>query len=85
MKKVMRYLMVGAFVAACTLPGCTKRPTEDELTKLQEARAAAESAEQKLADLRRERMALEEQLSQKESELREHEAERDDLKEKMGK
>ena len=50
---------------------------------MEEARAAVESAERKLAELREERMSLESQLSQKQAELREHEAERDDLREKM--
>jgi chromosome segregation ATPase len=85
LNNVSRYLVLGAFAALCTLGGCTKRPSEEELAKLEEARAAAESAERKLADLRRERMDLEAQVQAKEGELREHEAERDELKEKMGK
>ncbi len=83
LQKVSRYLLIGSFVAACCMTGCTKRPTEEQLTKLEEARAAVESAERKLAELREERMSLENQLSQKQAELREHEAERDDLREKM--
>jgi septal ring factor EnvC (AmiA/AmiB activator) len=80
LNRISRYIVLGSFVALCT-----KRPSEEELAKLEEAKAAAESAERKLADLRRERMDLESQLQAKEDELRNHEAERDDLKEKMGK
>jgi peptidoglycan hydrolase CwlO-like protein len=83
LQKVSRFLLIGCFIAACCMTGCTKRPTEEQLTKLEEARAAVESAERKLAELREERMSLENQLSQKQAELREHEAERDDLREKM--
>ena len=79
---ISRLILIGAFVCMCGMVGCGK-PSVDELTKLEEARSAAESAERKLAELRQERMNLESQLSQKEAELREHEAERDDLKEKM--
>lgn len=75
--------MIGTFVCMCGMVGCTPKPSQEELQRLEEARSAAESAERKLAELRQERMNLESQLSQKEAELREHEAERDDLKEKM--
>ncbi len=81
--KISRYVLIGSFVVACGMTGCTKKPNDEELTRLEEARSAAESAERKLAELRQERMGLESQLSQKQAELGEHEAERDDLKEKM--
>lgn len=83
LNKISRYILIGSFLLACGMTGCTKKPNEDELVKLEEARAAAESAERKLSELRQERQSLESQLSQKEAELREHEAERDELKEKM--
>ena len=60
--KVFRYLMIGSFVMLCGFAGCTKKPSQEELTKLEEARSAAESAERKLAELRQERMNLENQL-----------------------
>ena len=85
LNRISRYLVLGSFVALCTMGGCTKRPNEEELARLEEAKSAAESAERKLADLRRERMDLESQLGVKQDELRNHEAERDELKEKMGK
>jgi len=81
--RIARYVLIGSFVVMCGMTGCTKKPSDDELARLEEARSAAESAERKLAELRQERMGLESQLSSKEAELREHEAERDDLKEKM--
>ena len=79
-----RVLALGAFVAMCTV-ACTKKPNQEEISKLEEAKAAAESAEQKLADLRKERTDLEAQVQQKESELKATQQERDDLKQKMGK
>jgi cell division protein FtsB len=82
-RRVAQCVMVGSLVAFVGLTGCTKRPSEEELAKLEEARAAAESAERKLAELRRERMDLEAQVQDKESELMRHEEERDELKEKM--
>jgi len=84
LKRISRYLAIGSIAALCVV-GCTKKPSEEELAKLEEAKAAAESAERKLAELRSERMDLESQLQAKESELQNHEAERDELKEKMGK
>ncbi len=81
--RIARYVLIGSFVVMCGMTGCTKKPSDGELAKLEEARSAAESAERKLAELRQERMGLESQLSSKEAELIEHEAEREDLKEKM--
>ena len=78
----MRIALLAGAIAACSI-GCTKRPSEEELARLEQATAAAEAAERKLADLRNERMALESQLEGKKQELGQHEAERDDLKMKM--
>ncbi len=77
--------LVLAAIATSTLvmTGCTKHPDQDQLIKLEEARGAAESAEKSLAEKKRERMALEEQVSAKEGELSNREAERDDVKQKM--
>ena len=76
-------MMLLAAVIAFGSVGCTKRPSEEELAKLDQATAAAEAAERKLADLRSERMALESQLEAKKGELGQHEAEVQDLKQKM--
>jgi septal ring factor EnvC (AmiA/AmiB activator) len=65
--------------------GCTKKPDSEDLAKLEEAKAAAESAERKLTELRSERMALEAQVQAKEMELQKIEAQRDDLKKGIGK
>jgi hypothetical protein len=65
--------------------GCTKKPGSEEMMKLEEAKAAAESAERKLAELRSERMALESQVQTKEEELKKNEEERDELKKESGK
>jgi outer membrane murein-binding lipoprotein Lpp len=81
---ILKFVAVASLVAVCGLSsGCTKRPNEDELAKLEQARSAAESAERKLAELRSERMQLEQALQQKQQELSRHEEERDDLKQKM--
>ncbi|MBD3421689.1 MAG: hypothetical protein GF398_16355 [Chitinivibrionales bacterium] len=79
-----KIVAIGALVAAMGLGGCTKRPSEEQLAKLDEARQAAEAAEKKLAELRSERMQLESALAEKQAELARHEEERDDLKIKMG-
>lgn len=79
-----RFLLIGSFVAMAALTGCTKKPSQDELTKLDEAKTAAESAEKKLTDLRQERVQLENTLQQKQTDLRQNEAGRDDVKKKMG-
>lgn len=74
-----------AAIATSTLifSGCSKSINEEQATRLDEARAAAESAEQKLAEKKRERMNLEQELSSKEGDRTNKEAERDDVKQKM--
>ncbi len=64
--------------------GCTKRPSQEELNKLNEARMAAESAEKKLSELRAERAQLESTLEAKKEELMKDEEERDAIKAKLG-
>jgi chromosome segregation ATPase len=79
-----RILLVGLLVVGSgVLVGCTKKPSNQDISKLEEARAAAESAERKLSELRQERMKLEQDLQSKQSELNSNEQERDDLKDKV--
>jgi Skp family chaperone for outer membrane proteins len=80
-----RLLALGAMMGLLILGGCTKRPSQEELGKLDEARMAAESAEKKLAELKSERAQLEQALQEKQAELAKQEEELNDLKQKMGK
>ncbi len=53
----------GAGVSGGSAPAkSTKKMTQEEKAKLEEARTAAESAERKLSELRQERMGLESEL-----------------------
>jgi septal ring factor EnvC (AmiA/AmiB activator) len=61
------------------MTGCTKKPSTEDVSKLEDARSAAESAEKKLAELRQERKKLEQELQDKQSELQKNEQERNDL------
>lgn len=86
LNKLARLLLIGSCVAmAGVYGGCTKKPSQDELSKLEEAKQAAESAEKKLTELKQERMQLEATLQSKQGELKQNEDERDDLKKKTGK
>jgi chromosome segregation ATPase len=67
-----------------TLTGCTKKPSQQELGKLEEAKNAAEAAEKKLGELKAQRMALEQELEKKKEELRKAQEERDAVKQKIG-
>jgi hypothetical protein len=78
-------IVIASMIAVGGLNGCTKKPSQDELTKLEEARTAAESAEKKLSDLRQERQQLEGTLTQKQDKLKTEEQERDSVKQKLGK
>jgi septal ring factor EnvC (AmiA/AmiB activator) len=76
-------LVLVTFVSFMGMAGCTKRPNKQELTALDEACAAAKSAEQKLEDLKRERSALERELENKKEELKGLEEQRDAIKAKL--
>ena len=67
-------LLSGGFV------GCTKKPSNEESSKLDEAKAAAESAERKLSDLRMERMKLEQELGGAQSQEQGEKQELENLK-----
>jgi septal ring factor EnvC (AmiA/AmiB activator) len=80
------FVLATAVTLAVTLnlAGCTKKPSQDELSKLEQARSAAESAEKKLSELRTERQQLEQQLEAKKGDLKGAETERNQVKAKMG-
>lgn len=60
----------GAMLISGGIAGCfTQKPSSEESGKLEEARAAAESAERKLSELRQERLRLEQELQNNSSEL----------------
>lgn len=63
--KVLVYLAVASVCCLSGLNGCTKAPSKEDATKLEESRAAAENAEKKLFDLKQERMKLEADTTKK--------------------
>jgi hypothetical protein len=83
---LVKVFIIAALIALCGMnTSCTKKPSKDELSKLDEAKGAAEGAEKKLFELKQERMRLESDLQQKQDELKKSEEERDDIKKKVGK
>lgn len=63
-------IISGAMLISGGIAGCfTQKPSSEESGKLEEARAAAESAERKLSELRQERLRLEQELQNNSSEL----------------
>lgn len=71
MAKFLKFTFVallGTMLFSSAFVGCTKKPSNEEVGKLEEAKAAAESAERKLSELRAERMQLEKNLEGTKSE-----------------
>ncbi len=83
--RLSRWLGIGLVGLALMAQGCTRHPSQDDVSRLEENRAAAESAEKKLGELKTERAQLETTLQDKQAELAKNEQERDELKSKMGK
>jgi len=63
------------------ITGCAKRPSKEELSKLEEAKQAALAAEKELEAKKAERADLEKELDKKQKELNDLKAERDEVKE----
>jgi septal ring factor EnvC (AmiA/AmiB activator) len=84
--QLFKFVVIAAVIAIAGMNfGCTKKPGKDELSKLEEAKSASESAEKKLAELKQERQRLEGDLQQRQEELKKNEDERDNIKQKLGK
>ncbi len=70
LKKLLGILLVGLFTFSLLIAtGCTRHPNADQIKKLEEARSACLSSEQKLSEVQKQRQDLENQLAQKKSEL----------------
>jgi uncharacterized lipoprotein NlpE involved in copper resistance len=65
------------------LAGCTSHPDEDQIKALEEAKAAAQSAEQTLASKKQEASTLESQCAAKKAELEKVKAEKDLVQQRL--
>lgn len=78
---IAKFFCIGMLVFGTGfLAGCTKKPSTQDVSKLEDSRSAAEGAEKKLAELKQERLKLEQDLQNKQSDLQMNEQERDSLK-----
>jgi len=82
--KTVRFLtLVFVSFSLLLLPlitGCAKRPNDDELSKLEEAKMAALAAEKELETKKADRTNLEKELEKMQKELNDLKAERDEVK-----
>ena len=68
-RKALVMVLAFSMLALPLLAGCTKHPSPEELSQLDEARMAAEGAEKKLEEKKAEKAQLEAELAQKKAEL----------------
>jgi hypothetical protein len=68
--KLIPCVAIAACLAIGGMGGCTKKPNQNDVAKVEEAKSAAEDAAKKLYDLKQERMKLEaeKQKNQKQGE-----------------
>jgi hypothetical protein len=64
-QKLLRFVLIAAVAAAFGIGGCSKAPSKENESKLEEAKTAAESAEKKLYETKQERMRLEAEKGKK--------------------
>jgi hypothetical protein len=81
--KACGFILLTIAILMFVLPGCTPRPSPEQLSKLDETTRAAEDAERKLNELRSERAALESTLEEKNAELRRRQEEQEAIKAKL--
>lgn len=77
--KISGIALISTLLLSSGFVGCTPKPSSEESSKLDEAKAAAESAERKLSDLRMERIKLEQELGGTQSEEQGEKQELDNL------
>lgn len=82
--RVTGLTLISSFLMATVFMGCggPPKPSAEDNVKLNEAKAAAESAERKLSALRMERVQLEQQLESTQSEEKSEEQELEKVQEK---
>ncbi len=80
LKRLSTLVLAVSIFSLPLLGGCTKHPSPQELTRLEEAAKAAEAAEKTLQQKKEEKAALEAELSAKKTQLKKLEAKRDAVK-----
>ncbi len=76
-------LSIGAAALLISM-GCSSGPNEQQLRQLEETKAAAAAAEQKLSDCQSEKSSLESQLAAKQRELKAAQDEFEAVKRRLG-
>lgn len=77
---ILPFIFAGTMILSV---GCTRHPNEEQIRVMEEARAAALSAEKKLDQKRQERQQLEQQVAQKKQELEKAKKEREEVKKRV--
>jgi hypothetical protein len=87
MRKAIRSLVVvaamGALFLAFVLTGCSKHPSEEQLTALEESKQAAMAAEEQLVAKKAEKEDLEKQLADKKQQVDDCKAEKEAVSERL--
>ena len=81
---VLRSLLAVMLFSSLSIVACSKHPNEEQLQALEESKRAALSAEEQLAQKKRERDDLQRQVDQKKAELQKAEAEKEAINSRLG-
>jgi outer membrane PBP1 activator LpoA protein len=77
-------LTVVLFAAGLVLSGCSRNPNEKQVKALEEAKASAQAAEDKVAQLEKENAELKAKLAEKQKELEYAKSEREKVRSRLG-
>jgi hypothetical protein len=78
--KISKGLLFGVLAISLMAVGCTRMPTPEELTLLEQQKQAADDAESRVAELENEKAGFERQLEASKKSLADHEAEFEEIK-----
>lgn len=85
MKAISVLVLLAFMLGSLTLTGCTKYANEDQLKLLDETKAAALAAEEKIGELESEKAGLERELQAKKAELDKANKEKETVQDRLSK
>ncbi len=85
LRSFVMLLTVCLFAAGVMLTGCTRHPNEKQMKALEETKAAATAAQDKVAQLEKENADLKAKLAEKQAELKKVQDEKAKVLSRLGK
>ncbi|MBI4428674.1 MAG: hypothetical protein HY562_06110 [Ignavibacteriales bacterium] len=83
MKKIFAISLVGSFLMAATLTGCSSKPSAEEMKQLDDLKAEVASLEKEIASKESEKAELQKAMADKDAQLAQCAKDRDALQQRL--